>query len=108
MANHAPYDELAAVYALGALEGEELEQFLAHLRAGCEECERLLAGDEATLLGMASELATPPPPDVKRALFARLDAPSSTPARRRSHSSQPARRWARNCSSSSPSSAPRA
>ena len=83
MANHAPYDELAAVYALGALEGEELEQFLAHLRAGCEECERLLAGDEATLLGMAAELATPPPPDVKRALFARIDAPSSTPARRR-------------------------
>ena len=82
MANHAPFDELAAVYALGALEGEELEQFLAHLRAGCAECERLLAEDEATLLGMASELATPPPADVKRALFARLDAPA-TPGTRR-------------------------
>lgn len=83
MANHAPFDELAAVYALGALEGAELEQFLAHLRAGCAECERLLAEDEATLLGMASELATPPPADVKRALFARLDAPPAASAKRR-------------------------
>ena len=83
MANHAPFDELAAVYALGALEGGELEQFLAHLRAGCAECERLLVEDEATLLGMASELATPPPAAVKQALFARLDAPTAAPAVRR-------------------------
>ena len=43
MANHEQFDELAAVYALGALDGPDLETFLAHLRAGCAECERLIA-----------------------------------------------------------------
>jgi len=86
MANHEHFDELAAVYALGALDGPELETFLAHLRTGCAECERLLAEDEDTLLRAAGEWATPPPADVKRALLARIDGPVSAsapvPARR--------------------------
>ena len=77
MANHEQFDELAAVYALGALDGPDLETFLAHLRAGCAECERLIADDEDTLLRAAGEWATPPPAQVRRDLFARIDGPAS-------------------------------
>ena len=78
---HEPFDELAAVYVLGALDGPDLEAFLTHLRAGCAECERVLAEDEDTLLRAAREWATPPPAAVKPALFARLDAPARAPRR---------------------------
>ena len=81
MATHEPFDELAAVYVLGALDGPDLEVFLTHLRTGCAECERVIAEDEDTLLRAAREWSSPPPPEVKRALFTRLDAPAPTAKR---------------------------
>ena len=82
MATHEPFDELAAVYVLGALDGPDLEAFLAHLGAGCAECERMIVQDEDTLLRASGEWATPPPPAVKRVLLARLDAPAPAGKRR--------------------------
>jgi len=41
--NHDRYLELAAGYALGALDGEDRLLFEEHLGAGCDECEAALA-----------------------------------------------------------------
>jgi anti-sigma factor RsiW len=53
---HQEYEELAAGHALGALEPEDEQRFLAHL-PGCARCERELAEhlDTATLLAHAAE-----------------------------------------------------
>lgn len=58
---HARYEELAAGYALHALEPEDEQAFVAHL-SGCARCERDLAEHEATLahLAYAPEAAEPP------------------------------------------------
>jgi anti-sigma-K factor RskA len=73
--SHEPYLELAAAYALGALEGEDRSRFEAHLKAGCRECETALADYGRSLAGLASELPpVAPPPGVKDALLARIDA----------------------------------
>ena len=58
---HERSEELAAGYALGALEPEDEQAFLAHLH-GCARCERDLAAHQATLthLAYASDAAEPP------------------------------------------------
>jgi anti-sigma-K factor RskA len=59
---HASYDELAVGYALSALEPDDEQQFVAHLR-GCAVCARALAEHTETLahLAYAAEAETPPP-----------------------------------------------
>ena len=42
MTEHGEMLELVSVYAIGALDGDDLEAFEAHLAAGCEECEQEL------------------------------------------------------------------
>jgi anti-sigma-K factor RskA len=70
------------LYALGALDGKEQEQFETHLRA-CTVCrsELALAHERALLLGLA---ATPlnPPPSIKSALMQRVRAERPIAARR--------------------------
>ena len=79
--NHEPYSELAAAYALGVLEGEERSRFEAHLRDGCRECETALLEYGESLGALAAELPPAvPPPSVKTALLARIDA-DARPAR---------------------------
>lgn len=58
---HALYEELAAGHALGALEPQDEQAFLAHV-VGCARCERDLAGHHATLaqLAYAPDPAEPP------------------------------------------------
>lgn len=52
----------AALYALGALEGDEAREFEEHLLAGCAACEAELRAFEAVAgdLGMAAPEAEPP------------------------------------------------
>jgi len=52
----------AALYALGALEGEEARAFEAHLGEGCEACASELRGFESVVgsLGLAAPDAEPP------------------------------------------------
>jgi hypothetical protein len=59
---HAPYDELVVGYALSALEPDDEQQFVAHLR-GCAVCARALAEHTETLahLAYAADAVTPPP-----------------------------------------------
>ena len=81
---HEPFDELAARYALGALDGDDLARFEAHVARGCAECERALAEYREALVGPAADLREVPPPRVKRALMERL-------ARSRARRPRPAR-----------------
>jgi anti-sigma-K factor RskA len=67
---HERYDELLPIYALGALDGEDLAAIEAHLAAGCEECARELMRYEraASALAFAAAPASPPASLRARAL----------------------------------------
>ena len=92
--SHTTVDEeaagRAALYALGALEGDEAREFEEHLAAGCAAC-------EAELRGFETVAADPKPPATA--------SNSRSPA---AHASQPVSRCSSNSRASSPSSAPRA
>lgn len=72
---HRPeYEELLALYALGALGGDELRQLEAHLRQGCTVCRRQLAerrGETAALAEAVEEVM--PSPESRRELLRRLE-----------------------------------
>jgi anti-sigma-K factor RskA len=68
--------ELAAGYALGALEVEDRARFEALLAAGDAEAREALRDFESTVAGLAAETAEMAPPAVKAALMARIDAES--------------------------------
>jgi anti-sigma-K factor RskA len=70
--SHEPYGELASGYALGALDGEELARFRAHLARGCAQCERVLAEYREALVLTVADLRDAPPPAAKRALVERM------------------------------------
>jgi anti-sigma-K factor RskA len=69
---HEPFDELAAGYALGALEAPDAARFERHL-AGCDTCARTLAAYGEALARVAAEQSEPPPAHVRGALLRRLD-----------------------------------
>ena len=87
------FDELASVYALGALDGQDLARFEAHLAAGCGRCERTLTEGGEALAWAARELAEPPPSHIRTQLLDRLDAASVAPRRRGPQRSFVALRW---------------
>jgi anti-sigma-K factor RskA len=64
--------ELAAVYALGGLDGEDRARFEALLAAGDPEARAALRDFEGTLVQMAATAAETPPPRVKAALMERI------------------------------------
>jgi anti-sigma-K factor RskA len=72
--------ELATAYALGSLEGGDLERFEALLRADDAEALAALRDAESTLVDLAAAAPVPPPPAVKAALMDRI-AVESAPAR---------------------------
>lgn len=73
--NDDRFTELAPDYALGVLEGEELEQFERHLAAGCVACERELASMDAVGDAMAYSLpVTPAPGSVRDRVLAAVEA----------------------------------
>jgi anti-sigma-K factor RskA len=79
--SHEAYSDLAAAYALGALDGPERGRFETHLRDGCPPCQRAVIEYAQSVASLAAELApVPPPPASKAALMARirLGAPRST------------------------------
>ena len=66
--------DLAAVYALGGLEGEDRVRFEALLRAGDPEATSALRDFQRTLLELAAATTEAPPPGVKQALMERIGA----------------------------------
>ncbi|HEY2013872.1 MAG TPA: cupin domain-containing protein [Bryobacteraceae bacterium] len=64
--------ELAAAYALGALDAGERELFENHLRDGCPLCDGELRALSEITSGLASSLATDPPPRLRQRLMAEV------------------------------------
>ena len=89
--NHQDWLAQADIYALGALDGDELIAFEAHLAAGCPECEQHLrkTREALTLLPQALEPITPPP-TVKARLLAQIAAEAAIP---QPVTRLPGRRW---------------
>jgi anti-sigma-K factor RskA len=81
--SHEPYDTLAALHAVGALDGEDLRDFEAHLRGGCARCEAVVRQTEQALARAA--MAGPPetPPGAIRETLMRRAARAAPPGRRR-------------------------
>lgn len=73
--DHENWLELADVYATGALDGEELAQFQAHLSAGCARCQARIHEIEDALAAIPVALEpVAPAPALKASLFERLDS----------------------------------
>lgn len=75
--SHDELDTLAAIYAVGALDGDDLTRFQAHLATGCERCATMLrdAGDVLARAALGgAQMPTVPPPQVKAELLRRIDA----------------------------------
>ncbi len=89
--NHQDWLAQADIYALGALDSDELLAFEAHLAAGCPECEEHLrqTREALTLLPRALEPITPPS-TVRTRLLAQIDAEAATP---QPITHLPRRRW---------------
>jgi hypothetical protein len=83
---HDELDTLAAVHAVGALDGDDLVRFEAHLADGCAACTAAVREHQESLARVAlAGPPTSPPAHVREALLARLDAtaPRPRPAPRR-------------------------
>jgi anti-sigma-K factor RskA len=70
---HEPFDTLAPVYAVGALDGEDLERFEAHLRQGCPTCEASVRDATEALTAAARDVPPMiPPAHVREELMRRV------------------------------------
>ncbi|MGH7829298.1 MAG: anti-sigma factor domain-containing protein, partial [Candidatus Binatia bacterium] len=77
--NHEEWLESAEVYALGALDGEELSRFETHL-AGCGLCEGRVRETRETLTVLPRSLAQVAPPDsIREKLLTRIAAETVVP-----------------------------
>lgn len=69
-AEHENWLERGEIYALGALEGQELKEFEAHLASGCAICEAYLRETRETLMLLHRSLSPMrPSPSVKTRVF---------------------------------------
>jgi anti-sigma-K factor RskA len=85
--SHEPYETLAATYAVGALDGQDLVDFERHLAGGCDVCQAALRESSETLATLArSRPPMIPPPAVKEELLRRIAA---APAPRRAWRPRP-------------------
>jgi hypothetical protein len=69
---HEPFDTLASLHAVRALDGEDLREFEAHLAAGCGRCAAVVRQTEQALARAA--MAGPPelpPPSVRESVMRR-------------------------------------
>ena len=76
--SHEKLSELCSVYALGALDGEELREFEAHLKTGCPLCGQELQEYSEMVASIPEALPNVrPSQDLKSRLMARLDQEAS-------------------------------
>ncbi|MER6316862.1 anti-sigma factor [Streptomyces sp. NPDC001581] len=81
MKHHATdVHDLAAAYALNALDTDEREEFAAHL-PGCETCRQDAADFEATAARLAAAAAQAPPTAMKQWTMATVDSVRQLPPR---------------------------
>ena len=62
---------LAGLYAVNALEGDELAAFESHL-AGCDDCRRDVAEFHEVAADLAGAVAVDPPPETRASVLARI------------------------------------
>jgi anti-sigma-K factor RskA len=72
--NHEEIRELAAMYALGGLDGEDRARFEALLRSADPDAIAAMADFESALVTLATESAEAPPSSAKAALVERIGA----------------------------------
>jgi anti-sigma-K factor RskA len=85
--SHEPFETQAAVYALGALDGEERARFEEHLAGGCAACAGTVREHAEALADLARDVPPMiPPAHVKADLMRRVAAGAgsrTSPRRRR-------------------------
>jgi anti-sigma-K factor RskA len=81
--SHEPFDTFAALHAVGALDGDDLRAFEAHLAAGCARCASLVHQTEQALARAAMAGPPEPPPSVVRERLVKRAAAAGAPGRRR-------------------------
>jgi len=85
--NHDEWLERAEIYAVGALDGEDLRLFEAHLASGCALCQAHLRENRETLVQLPRSLAPlEPPPRVKTELLKRIAPAAKTDVEERTPS----------------------
>lgn len=78
--NHEKLSELCSIYALGALDGEELREFEAHLHTGCPLCALQIQEYREAVASIPEALAhVKPSQDLKSRLMVRLEQETSVP-----------------------------
>ena len=80
---HEPFDTLAALHAVGALDGDDLREFEAHLTAGCARCATVVRQTEQALARAAMAGPPEPPPAAVRDALVRRAATAGAPGRAR-------------------------
>ncbi len=79
-AEHEYWHEQSEIYALGALDGQELKDFEAHLAAGCPVCDAYLRGTGETLNLLHRSLQSmTPSPEVKDRIFQQIAGDTVVP-----------------------------
>jgi anti-sigma-K factor RskA len=73
--NHVSFDELAAAYAVGALDGAEVARFEQHVADGCPECRRAVDEYREALARVADGWREEPPAHVRARLLADIARP---------------------------------
>ena len=71
MKSHEEFEELAAGYAVGALDGDDLARFEAHVAEGCDRCATILHDSGEALVRPAR---AQPPAEMKPELLVRIAA----------------------------------
>jgi anti-sigma factor ChrR (cupin superfamily) len=72
--------ELAASYALGALDPAELADFQEHLRKGCHLCEAELRSLSPVTEGLAAAVAASPSPNLRARLLSQVSRERPKPS----------------------------
>jgi anti-sigma-K factor RskA len=79
MESHTKFEEVIPIYAIGALDGDELKEFEKHLRAGCSICEELIKENEKLISLIPYSVSGPSPSiKVKERLFEKIDSREKT------------------------------
>ena len=77
---HEEWFQKGEIYATGALDGEELNEFEAHLRAGCAVCEAYVRETRGTLMLLHSALVPmTPSPSIKTRLLDEISSEKVAP-----------------------------
>jgi anti-sigma-K factor RskA len=80
MSHNDEFETLAAVHAVGALDGDDLVRLEAHLADGCAECEGVLReSGEALAREALGGVRAIPPAHVRQQLLARLEQTAPRP-----------------------------